>query len=276
MEWPKLKNIIILILLLVNGFLLVLVVGREFQVGRYERSALTQAGQVLAQNGITVEEDLLYEAARGSLVPLTVQRDLQAEMELAQALLGSQAVRTDQGSGLYGYDSDQGSALFRSNGDISITLTDCPLDGQAPADHAADLLGQMGLDGEALGIQTDGDQTIVTFCQLLNDVPVYTCRLSFTYDGDDLLSISGTAMTGSVTPVSGASSLDLPTALISFLRGVLDRGDVCSAIHDLQLGYRSSQAFGSDIQLAPTWSITTNISSYYLDAATGELTLAEG
>ena len=44
MEWPKLKNIIILILLLVNGFLLVLVVGREFQVSRYERSAFTQAG----------------------------------------------------------------------------------------------------------------------------------------------------------------------------------------------------------------------------------------
>ena len=64
MEWPKLKNIIILILLLVNGFLLVLVVGREFQVNRYERSALTQAGQVLAQNGITVEDDLLSRAAR--------------------------------------------------------------------------------------------------------------------------------------------------------------------------------------------------------------------
>ena len=77
MEWPKLKNIIILILLLVNGFLLVLVVGRELQVARYERSALTQAGQILAQNGISVEEDLLYEAARSSLIPLTVQRDLQ-------------------------------------------------------------------------------------------------------------------------------------------------------------------------------------------------------
>lgn len=67
MEWPKLKNIIILILLLVNGFLLVLVVGREFQVSRYERSAFTQAGQVLAQNGITVDEDLLEQAVRESL-----------------------------------------------------------------------------------------------------------------------------------------------------------------------------------------------------------------
>ena len=276
MEWPKLKNIIILILLLVNGFLLVLVVGREFQVSRYERSAFTQAGQVLAQNGITVDEDLLEQAVRESLVPLTVQRDLQAEMDIAQALLGCQAVRTDQGGGLYGYDSDRGSALFRSNGDFSFSLLDCPLDGQSPSNHAADILKQMGLNGEELGSQTAGEQTKVSFRQVLNDVPVYTCRLDFLYGNGRLLSISGTLMTGSVTPVSTPSSaLDLPTALISFLRGVLERGDVCSSIDGLRLGYRSSQAFGADIRLTPTWLITTNISGYYLDAATGTLTPAE-
>ena len=43
---------------------------------------------------------------------------------------------------------------------------------------------------------------------------------------------------------------------IPFLRGVLERGDVCSAIDALRLGYRSSQSFGSDIQLSPTWLIT--------------------
>lgn len=276
MEWPKLKNIIILILLLINGSLLVLVVGRELQVARYVRSALTQAGQVLAQNGISVEDDLLDQAADSSLPPLTVERDLQAEMEIAQALLGDQVARTDQGSGLYGYDSGQGSALFRANGGISVTLTDCPLDGQAPEDHAAALLERMGLDGEALGSQTDGEGTVVSFCQRLNGVPVYTCRLSFTYDGGGLRSINGTLLAGTVTPEGdGGAALDLPTALISFLRGVLERGDVCSAIDALRLGYRSSQSFGSDIQLSPTWLITTNISSYYLDAATGALVPAE-
>lgn len=275
MEWPKLKNIIILILLLVNGFLLVLVVGQEYRVSQYEHSALTQAGQVLAQNGITVEEDLLSRASRDSLVPLTVQRDLQAEMDIVQTLLGTQAVRTDQGSGLYGYDSDQGSALFRANGDVSFTLLNCPLNGQAPSDHAAALLDKMGLEGEELSLHTNGDRTTVSFLQILNGIPVYSCWLTFTYDSGSLQSISGTLVAGSVTPVSDSSALDLPTALISFLRGVLDRGDVCSAILDLQLGYRSGQTFGSDIQLIPAWLITTNISSYYLDAATGELTPAE-
>ena len=52
MEWSKVKNIIILMLLLVNGFLLVLVAARREETDRYQQSALTQAVQVLEQNGI--------------------------------------------------------------------------------------------------------------------------------------------------------------------------------------------------------------------------------
>ena len=43
MEWRKVKNIIILVLLLVNGFLLVLVGARQGEVRRYEQSAVDQA-----------------------------------------------------------------------------------------------------------------------------------------------------------------------------------------------------------------------------------------
>ena len=42
MEWRKLKTFIILILLLVNGFLLVLVAARSQEAAQYERSALAQ------------------------------------------------------------------------------------------------------------------------------------------------------------------------------------------------------------------------------------------
>ena len=47
MEGRKIKNIVILILLMVNGFLLFLVVGQQMKVRQYQRSALTRASQVL-------------------------------------------------------------------------------------------------------------------------------------------------------------------------------------------------------------------------------------
>ena len=47
MEWRKVKNIIILVLLLLNGFLLVLVGTRREEALRYDQRALLQAAQVL-------------------------------------------------------------------------------------------------------------------------------------------------------------------------------------------------------------------------------------
>ena len=56
MEWGRLKNLIILILLIVNGFLLVLVATRREESARYERMALEQTVQALERRGVQVEE----------------------------------------------------------------------------------------------------------------------------------------------------------------------------------------------------------------------------
>ena len=141
-----------------------------------------------------------------------------------------------------------------------------------PIDHIgapeAELIQQQALAG---------DSQALTFRQLVNGVPVYSCQLVFTYEGGQLRTIQGAALTGDIQPAQSAGNIqDLPTALIRFLSGVLTSGDVCSAIEDLQLGYRGSQTFGEESVLSPVWLISTNISDYYLDAATGELTRTAG
>ena len=61
MPRSKLKNIIILILLLVNAFLLLLVGGQLIQTRQAQRSTLAKAGLILAQNGIAVSEEALAQ-----------------------------------------------------------------------------------------------------------------------------------------------------------------------------------------------------------------------
>lgn len=270
MEWPKIKNIIIFILLLVNGFLLVLVLGQQRRVLQYERSAVTRAAQVLEQNGISVSDGILDK--RAALPSLSAARDHQAEEAVARALLGDDVARTDQSGGLYVYSSSRGSVLFRVTGEFSAALSGFPLSGQTPAHHAAALLEQMGLAGEQLSCQEEAGGSAVTFLQLLDGVPLYSCRLTFQYSDQQLLSISGTLLTGETAlAAEAADPLDLPTVLIRFLDGILDRGDVCSAINDLRLGYRSTQTFGSGVRLSPVWLVSTNIADYYLDGVTGQL-----
>lgn len=273
MEWPKVKNIIILILVLVNIFLLALVGGQQRQIRRYEQSSLLQAAKVLEQNGIAIEEDTVLQAA-SSLSPMTSSRDLDREAAIAQGLLGHDVVCTDRRGGLYIYSNPAGSAAFRSSGDVDFTLTNCPLNGSRPADHAADLLKAMGLEGELAETSDDGSTLI--FRQLWDGVPLYSCRLTFSYDGGRLRSISGSLLAcSSLLPAEdGSGAMPLSTALVRFMKGILDSGDVCSAITGLRPGYRTTQTFGSSASLTPVWLVSTNVSEYYLNAVTGEVSRA--
>ena len=80
MEWRKLKDLIILILLVVNGFLLVLVWARRDESVSYERSALERTVQVLENSGIEV--DLSACAPADGLPPLSVERDVEREADV--------------------------------------------------------------------------------------------------------------------------------------------------------------------------------------------------
>ena len=269
MEGRKIKNIVILILLMVNGFLLFLVVGQQVKVRQYQRSALTRASQVLEQNGITLADGLPGKV-KTDLPPLSVTRDAQAEADLAQILLGSSVQRSDRGGGVFVYTSARGSGQFLSSGDFSFTLNDCPLDGKTPADHAEALLTSLSLSAELTEEQTDEDGSSLVFRQLLGNTPLYSSLITFRYDDSRLLNVGGNLLTGS-TAAESAQLLDVPTVLIRFLDGILTRGDVCSAVSGMRLGYRASQSFGSGTRLTPVWLVSTNVSDYYLNALTGEL-----
>lgn len=269
MEGRKIKNIVILILLMVNGFLLFLVVGQQVKVRQYQRSALTRASQVLERNGITLADGLPGRAS-ADLQPLSVTRDPQAEADLAQTLLGDFSQSIDRGGGVFVYNGTRGSGQFLASGDFSITLNDCPLDGKTPADHAEAQLVSLSISAELTEERSDEDGSTLVFRQLLGNTPLYSSLITFRYDDSRLLCVSGNLLTGS-TAAESAQLLDVPTVLIRFLDGILTRGDVCSAVNGMRLGYRASQSFGSGIQLTPVWLVSTNVSDYYLNALTGEL-----
>ena len=171
---------------------------------------------------------------------------------------------------MFVYTSARGSGQFLSSGDFSFTLNDCPLDGKTPADHAEALLSSLSISAELTEEQTDEDGSTLMFRQLLGSTPLYSSLITFRYDDSRLLNVGGNLLTGS-TAAESAQLLDVPTVLIRFLDGILTRGDVCSAVSGMRLGYRASQSFGSGTRLTPVWLVSTNVSDYYLNALTGEL-----
>ena len=272
MEWYRLKNIIILILLLLNGFLLVLVGARRSEAAQYDKAALKQTVEVLAGRGIEVDPDGLSSA--GDLSPLSLERDPEAEQKLIRALLDEAVEADNRGGGLYLYRGTLGEVSIRAGGELSAALVDSPRwDAENPEDHAAALLDKMGVSVQLLGTEAREGQTSVRFRQLWDKVPVFSCEVEFVYENGRLHTVQGMLITAGQGVEETGESLSVPTALMRFLVEVTATGDVCSIIRSMEVGYRvTSQPLTGGVRLTAVWLVSSDTADYYLDGATGTLT----
>ena len=272
MEWSKLKNIIILILLAANLFLLAMAGVQERDSTQYQEQAVNDALVVLERNGIKVAPEAV--PAQMPLGSMAVQRDRELEETLARALLGD-CTLSDLGGGRYSYESPLGSAEFRSNGNFSIVFSNgIPVDGGGEIDHALDITAQIGLSGTVAEQVRDAGGTDVVLYQTWQEIPVYSCRINLEYRGGELCSISGQRLLGEPQPTSGQEKLlSIPTVLIRSLNGINDLGDICSEITELTPGYQMSNP-AEGTRMEPVWYIVTDTGAYQLNAITGVLVRA--
>lgn len=270
MEWPKLKNIIILILLTVNILLLVMIITQESSSARYQEQTLVDALAVLEQGGIHVARSAVPTAS-GPV--LTLERDQNSEAELAAALLGPVRAE-DLGSGRYYYYSSLGSAEFRSNGNFSFAFEPNAAAAQAGAnliEHALHCMEKLNFEGEVLSSELADGQGTIVLRQLWQSQPVFSCTVELTYQDGRLVSAVGRRLMGTPAASSAADDpLSPPTALLRFLSGVSAMGDPCSQVTAIQAGYLLSAA--ETVRLTPAWYLTTDTGTYFLDTLTGELT----
>lgn len=271
MEWRRVKTIIIVILLLVNGFLLILVGSRRGEVRRYEQSVLTRTLQVLVENGIQISEDAILSQSGGQ--PQSTDRNIAAEGNVVSALLGESVEGANRGGGLYIYRTDLGQVSFRSGGELSTVLEDnVRWHTDDPVSHAADLASAMKLKLELVSAEVSGGSGRVIYRQTLNGAPLFSCRLVFTYENGCLTEVSGSVLAVDKVTAESGETLSLSTVLLRFLDDVLDSGDVVSAVLAVEPGYLTTQSFTGTVRLTPVWLISTNTADYYVDGLTGQLT----
>lgn len=271
MEWPKLKNIIILILLLANLFLLIMVGVQEHGSAEYREQALTNAASVLENNGIRMDRANIPSELE--LTPLTVVRDLESEEALAAALLGT-CDASELGGGRYAYKGPLGWAEFRSNGNFSVTFLDGALKVKTAGgeeEHALNLMKEAGLATVLVSREEREGHVGLTLRQTWQGMPVYSCRIVMEYEDGCLQSVAGQRLMG--TPQSGSDKSDLisvPTALLRILNGINDLGDICNEITDMEPGYLLTVSADA-IRMIPMWYVTTDTGAYSLNALTGAL-----
>lgn len=269
MEWPKLKNIILLLLLVTNLFLLGLVGVQEWNSARYHAEARTDALEVLAKNGIQMGYEVL---PRDQTLPLAqFSRDRSRDAATLTALLGD-LTEQNMGGGQYLYEGEKGYAYLRGRGEFSVTLASgaYPLTGSA-AEHAGDMLRLLGLDTVVKSVTGDAHSARVTLIQLWQGLPVLNCEMEVSYEGGELVSLSGTRLYNEPESL-GSVELSAVTGLLRFLEQFSDTGDICSAITRMEAGYRLTTGLADPATLRPIWYFETDTGSYLLDAVSAELT----
>ena len=120
MPWTKLKNIILLILVLTNLFLLALVVSQSLQNRRQNSQTREHTGLFLAERGVEVSADSIPQSIE--LLPQTAERNQEKEQQTAALLLKGEVEKEARGGEIYRYSNSQGWVQYHSDGSFSAYL----------------------------------------------------------------------------------------------------------------------------------------------------------
>ena len=267
MESFRLKNIVILILLILNLFLAALLVNYRLQGARARQNLLDELNALFTANAISLSEDL--ELDTPPLASLSVQRNLDKEAEIAATLLGESVEAQHQGGGIYSYTGSMGTVHFRSGGNFDyVPLGQSVEDPQAFCDQLFEAYGYRPAE-----VFSDESGTSYTATQYLGETAIYNCTLTIQFLDGQLLSLSGSYVsTASTTPTP--TSLTAVDALVQLLDYRNATGMVCNSVQDIQPVYELQSGPSASLQLAAKWQITADAYQYYVDCNTGNVVRA--
>lgn len=275
MSWSKLKNIIILLLLLTNLCLLALDFGRGFRDSRLQAQAREDAIAFLRDRGVQVREDAVPLSM--GLTAQLVQRDVQKEAQLAAALLGDSVTSEARGAGVYRYLNERGMVQFHSGGEFSAQFPAgaFPAEGDTTVEHARQILALLDFQGELVSSASQDNAASFTFRQTWEGAPLFNCQATLNYQDGSLVSItSSRRLIGTPQPDHTAPVITVPTALMRFYTEMTATlGDACREITAITEGYVIAVAVADPVAMTPVWYIATDTGAYYqLNASTGALT----
>lgn len=272
MEGTRIKNIVILILLLLNGFLLFLVGGRWMKDTHSHEAARSSAIEIVRADGIELADDTV--PGEQELEHLQAVRDMARENELAAKLLGGTVRVEARGGEVYRYQNENGWVQFHSTGEFMAELEPETffVGEQTVAQHGEALLEQLGFECEVLNDTTENGQGSVAFRQRHKGIPVLNCQAILTYEQGSLVSIAhARRVPGAVARGRGENSMSVATALMRLHNGLKELGDIYTRVDRIVPAYTMSVARSGTALLTPVWYVQTDTGSYQMDTQTGQI-----
>jgi len=269
METQRLKNIIILVLALLNVFLLVLLLHFRWQEKTSEQLLTERIYHLYESSGLGLAEEEKLSLDSAAPQSLTLQRSLSHESAIAAWLLEEEVAGEHQGGGIYTYATPSGTVTFRSNGAFDYAPADCTV--SSPMEYSEAFCREFGYRIDHHSIS--GNSGTITAERMLEDVAVYNGTVSFLYENGKLISLSGYCFSTAGSVAAEAQQLSASDALVKFLDYRKVSGAVCSAVTGVDRVYDLHSA-GQVTTLVAKWQVSTDTYRYYVDCSTGDISRA--
>lgn len=270
MDTAKIKNLIIVILLLLNVFLLISALSDRAESQNAAREALETTRQVLQSRGINLEEALDTYIETPSVYRL--RRDMTAEQEKMDRLLGD-CGSSDLGGNIWFYSAAGGQASLRGTGELDVLLET----GRYPAGSSRlktveKVLERLGMEAwpDSVLERDNGGAVVLELDAGWNGCRVYNARMSFTFSANELIMLSGTRLLDQAEDLGSGEVMDLLTVTMRFVEVVEQEGHVCNELRGVDVGYLMSVTVSGESTLTPLWHFSTDTGDIYINALTGK------
>lgn len=263
MDRYRLKNVIILILLLVNAFLLGSLAHRGTSARAARERTSEQLVELFAADGVELRPDAIPDETPPAGRVLT--RDTGLERSAAVLLLGGNLRRSERG-GVCSYSGTGGAALFRENGSFEAAGTLAESGGERFCREFC-----RNFHYEVVSAELDGEGSgTVTALRKYGGLTVSNCAVSFVLERDAVVSVRGTLLPETSAEASGTPEpLSAQAALTAFQAMRRETGAVASSITEMHLCYELQSSTAAPMSLSPAWCIVTDTVNYYVNCISG-------
>lgn len=272
MEWSRVKNILIILLLLVNGFLFAAYMNAELSQRKDEAETRNNVYQILTRLGIEIDPELIPSDSE-VLYPARIERDINKEQTIAETILG-ELNKTELGGGKITYSSSIGTLGFRNGGFFDI---DIKTSNVKDAEHARKIALKtlkpfnISTDSSLVTVVETPDGYEITFPQLYSKYKVFNCLNTVRINFDGSLSISGRRAADTIVFARGFHPRGISGLFLDLADNISELGTPIKKITEVESGFMVETVSGTGMNLITVWRIKANGVDYYISALDGKL-----
>ncbi len=274
MEWPRVKNILIVLLAIVNVFLFAVYITSSIKNARGIEETIENTVLVLNKSGFSIEENQIPSKA-SVLYPISVERDLKAEAEVAKKFAGN--TEAEEISGVSVYMGENGEARFKADGNFAIIVKDIQkfieiTDAKELALEVAKLMGITVSD--KIDIDDKDDILSITVTQTSLGIPIYNCKINISVMPDKSAKIYGRMIKGKRDVLRNNEPRDITGLLVGMVEILNNNGISHGTVESITGGFQASNISGSShneiLYAVPIWKITVDGKDTYVNAMNGK------